>query len=278
MDKHYQYVSVLTIAGSDSGGGAGIQADLKTFSALGCYGASAITAVTAQNTLGVSAIHPVPADMVQAQVSAVLEDIKPLAIKIGIIPNADQVRAISEILSIYPKTPVILDPVMVSTSGFQLIENDAIHVLQWELFPLSHLVTPNIDEAEILTAIEIHTVHDMKEAAKQILQTGCKAVLIKGGHMKGPDLYDVYLDQTGAEQIFCSTAIQTPNTHGTGCTLSAAIAAFVALGYGMPDAIQKAKDFVQQAISAGIDVKTGNGKGPLNHFFNAKNLIMINLE
>ncbi|MCX2430108.1 bifunctional hydroxymethylpyrimidine kinase/phosphomethylpyrimidine kinase [Pedobacter sp. GR22-10] len=278
MDMRYKYVSILTIAGSDSGGGAGIQADIKTFSALGCYGTSAITTVTVQNTVGVSAVHSIPAEIVQGQVIAVLEDIQPSAIKIGIIPEAAQVHAISEILSIYPKIPVILDPVMVSTSGFQLIENDAIKVLQRELFPLSHLVTPNIDEAEILAAIKIHTIDDMIQAARSILQTGCKAVLIKGGHMKGPDLYDVYLDQNGTEKTFRSTTIQTPNTHGTGCTLSAAIAAFIALGHDLPESIQRAKSFVQEAISAGADVKTGNGKGPLNHFHKTQDLIKKALE
>ncbi|NTE04551.1 bifunctional hydroxymethylpyrimidine kinase/phosphomethylpyrimidine kinase [Agrobacterium tumefaciens] len=278
MNKSFQYISVLTIAGSDSGGGAGIQADLKTFSALGCYGTSAITTITVQNTLGVTAIHRIPADIVRGQVQAVLEDIKPFAIKIGIVQSADQVLAIAEVLKAYPHIPLILDPVMVSTSGFHLIDQGTIVSLQHELFPLASLVTPNLDEAQILADMKISTVDDMRKAANRIIQAGCKAILVKGGHLKGPDLFDVYLDQKGVEKIFRSIAVQTPNTHGTGCTLSAAIAAFIALGHDMPQAIEKAKGFVQQAIIAGQHVKTGEGKGPLNHFFEAQNLIRKELK
>jgi len=273
MSKTFQYIAVLTIAGSDSGGGAGIQADLKTFSALGCYGTSAITTITVQNTLGVTAIHPIPADIVRGQVVAVLEDIKPSAIKIGIVQSADQVLSIAEVLKTYPHIPVILDPVMVSTSGFHLINQGTLVSLQQAIFPLTSLVTPNLDEAEILANMKISTVDDMKEAASRIIQTGCKAVLVKGGHLNGPDLFDVYQDRNGVEHIFKSIAVQTSNTHGTGCTLSAAIAAFIALGPNMPQAIEKAKEFVQQAIIEGKHVKTGEGKGPLNHFFDARNLI-----
>ncbi|GGE65741.1 hydroxymethylpyrimidine/phosphomethylpyrimidine kinase [Pedobacter psychrotolerans] len=278
MSKSFQYISVLTIAGSDSGGGAGIQADLKTFSALGCYGTSAITSVTVQNTLGVTAIHHIPANIVNGQVKAVLEDIKPSAIKIGIVQSSDQVLAIVRVLKDYPHIPVILDPVMVSTSGFHLIDQDTIVSLQQELFPLTSLVTPNIDEAEILADMKINTIDDMKKAASRIILSGCKAILVKGGHLNGPDLFDVFLDENGVENIFRSIAVKTLNTHGTGCTLSAAIAAFVALGHDMPLAIEKAKGFVQQAIIAGQHVKTGEGKGPLNHFFDAQNLIRKELK
>lgn len=273
MNLSHQYISVLTIAGSDSGGGAGIQADLKTFSALGCYGTSAITAITVQNTLGIKAIHQIPPEIVKAQIKAVMDDIKPTAIKIGMIYSPELARTIALTLKDYPEVPIIFDPVMVSTSGYRLIESDTIAIFQQELFPLASLITPNLDEAEILAKMKIQTVDDMKQAASRISNSKCKAVLVKGGHMKGPNLVDVYLDNKGHYQIFKSVAIQTPNTHGTGCTLSAAIAAFVALGDELPKAIEKAKQYVAQAIVTGQDVKTGEGKGPLNHFFNAKNLI-----
>ena len=273
MNLSHKYISVLTIAGSDSGGGAGIQADLKTFSALGCYGTSAITAITVQNTLGIKAIHQIPSEIVQAQIKAVMDDIKPTAIKIGMIHSPELARTIALTLKDYPEVPIIFDPVMVSTSGYRLIESDTIAIFQQELFPLASLITPNLDEAEILAEMKIQTVDDMKQAASRISNSRCKAVLVKGGHMKGPNLVDVYLDIKGHYQTFKSVAIQTPNTHGTGCTLSAAIAAFVALGDDLPKAIEKAKQYVTQAIVTGQDVKTGEGKGPLNHFFDAKNLI-----
>lgn len=273
MNLSHKYISVLTIAGSDSGGGAGIQADLKTFSALGCYGTSAITAITVQNTLGIKAIHQIPSEIVQAQIKAVMDDIKPTAIKIGMIHSPELARTIALTLKDYPEVPIIFDPVMVSTSGYRLIESDTIAIFQQELFPLASLITPNLDEAEILAEMKIQTVDDMKQAASRISNSRCNAVLVKGGHMKGPNLVDVYLDIKGHYQTFKSVAIQTPNTHGTGCTLSAAIAAFVALGDDLPKAIEKAKQYVTQAIVTGQNVKTGEGKGPLNHFFDAKNLI-----
>ena len=273
MNLSHKYISVLTIAGSDSGGGAGIQADLKTFSALGCYGTSAITAITVQNTLGIKAIHQIPPEIVKAQIKAVMDDIKPTAIKIGMIYSPELARSIALTLKDYLEVPIIFDPVMVSTSGYRLIESDTIAIFQQELFPLASLITPNLDEAEILAEMKIQTVDDMKQAASRISNLRCNAVLVKGGHMKGPNLVDVYLDKKGNYQIFKSVAIQTPNTHGTGCTLSAAIAAFVALGDDLPKAIEKAKQYVMQAIVTGQNVKTGEGKGPLNHFFDAKNLI-----
>lgn len=276
--KKYKYVSVLTIAGSDSGGGAGIQADLKTFSALGCYGASAITAITAQNTLGVTGIHPIPADIVQRQIIVVMDDIKPSAIKIGMVPSAELAIAIASVLKDYPDVPIIFDPVMVSTSGHLLMENDTLIAVQKELLPIARVITPNLDEAGILAATKINTIGDMKEAACRIIKTGCNAVLVKGGHMSGPGLFDIYLDKNGFEKIFRSTVIETRNTHGTGCTLSAAIASFVALGDNMITAIDKAKTFVHQAIVCGKDVQTGDGHGPLNHSFDPRNLIKREVE
>ncbi len=277
MSRNRTYISILTIAGSDSGGGAGIQADLKTFSALGCYGTSAITAITVQNTLGVKAIHKVPAEIVQGQIKAVMDDIKPKAIKIGMVHSAALARAIAQTLKAYPDVPIIFDPVMVSTSGHRLIENDTIAMLQQELFPLAMLITPNLDEAEILASMNIKTIDDMKLAAEKMISSGCHAVLVKGGHLKGPDLFDVYLDQSGNHKIFKSTAIHTQNTHGTGCTLSSAIAVYVALENDLTNAIAQAKCYVEQAIISGQEVKTGEGKGPLNHFFDAQNLLKTSI-
>ncbi|QNK63872.1 bifunctional hydroxymethylpyrimidine kinase/phosphomethylpyrimidine kinase [Pedobacter sp. PAMC26386] len=262
----YIYPSVLTIAGSDSGGGAGIQADLKTISALGCYGTSAITVVTAQNTLGVTSLHYLPAATVIDQIKAVLEDIRPNVIKIGMIAKAELLQAIFETISPYPKIPVILDPVMIASSGHRLIDENTIGLMKTLLFPITHLVTPNLDEASVLTGMEISTVEQMKTAALKILCFGCNAVLIKGGHLTGNKLYDVYLDKTGREFIYENDNIDSQNTHGTGCTLSSAIATFIARGFELPDAIQNSESYVHQAIYQGININIGKGKGPLNHF------------
>ncbi|MEO6522897.1 MAG: bifunctional hydroxymethylpyrimidine kinase/phosphomethylpyrimidine kinase [Mucilaginibacter sp.] len=278
MSQQFKYTAVLTIAGSDSGGGAGIQADLKTFSALGCYGTSAITAVTVQNTLGVTGIHSIPPEIVQGQIRSVMDDIKPAAIKIGMVHSAELAIAIADVLKDYPDIPVIFDPVMVSTSGHRLIESDTIATLKKELFPIAKVITPNLDEAELLSAMKISTVGDMKEAASRMISAGCNAVLVKGGHTKGAELFDVYLDKNGSEKIFRSAAIQTNNTHGTGCTLSSAIASFIALGDEMIIAIEKAKIYVHQAILSGKDVKTGEGHGPLNHFFEPHQMIKHEME
>ncbi|MCX2479772.1 bifunctional hydroxymethylpyrimidine kinase/phosphomethylpyrimidine kinase [Pedobacter sp. MC2016-15] len=268
----YKYPSVLTIAGSDSGGGAGIQADLKTFSALGCYGTSAITAITVQNTMGVSGIHSIPEDIVSRQIIAVMDDIKPAAIKIGMVHSAEMAVSISETLAKYKYTPVIFDPVMVATSGDKLIKEDTVSVLKRVLFPLMTLITPNLDEAEILTGQSITSVQEMQKAAKALLQSNCGAVLLKGGHLKGEKLYDVYINSNGDELIFESDYIDSENVHGTGCTLSSAIAAYLALGNDLPLAIEKARIYVHDAILFGKDVKTGQGHGPLNHFFNPQKL------
>lgn len=272
--REYHYPSVLTIAGSDSGGGAGIQADLKTFSALGCFGTSAITAITVQNTLGVTGIHSIPADIVRGQIIAVMDDIKPAAVKIGMVHSTELAIAISETLKAYASTPVIFDPVMVATSGDKLIREDTVSVLKTVLFPLMTLITPNLDEAEILTGQRIHNVEQMQSAAKSLLQTGCAAVLLKGGHLKGQKLYDVYHSAQGEELLFESDYIESENVHGTGCTLSSAIAAYMALDNDLPDAIAKARVYVHDAILHGKDVKTGQGHGPLNHFFNPQKLFI----
>lgn len=274
----YIYPVVLTIAGSDSGGGAGIQADLKTISALGCYGTSAITAITAQNTMGIINLFELPVAVVTDQIKAVIEDIRPHVIKIGMIPNSVLLKAISDTLSLYPEIPVILDPVMIATSGRRLVGEDTVELMKKILIPLTALVTPNLDEAAVLTAMEISTVEQMKVAAHQVLSLGARAVLIKGGHLKGRKLYDVYLDNTGREFVYENDTISSQNTHGTGCTLSSAIACFMARDMELPEAIAIAESYVHQAIIEGLDVKTGKGKGPLNHFYAPIPLIKLHLD
>jgi hydroxymethylpyrimidine/phosphomethylpyrimidine kinase len=269
------YIHVLTIAGSDSGGGAGIQADLKTFSALGCFGTSVITAVTAQNTLGVRSVHGIPATIIKDQLQAVLDDIAPVAIKIGMINRAEVVDVIeTELKSYAADVPVILDPVMVATSGHKLIAPDTVEQLIDKLFPLVSLVTPNIDEAIILSGQEINNLDDMVAAGKKIIEKGAKAVLVKGGHLIGPVIYDVFIYGKDAPVVLESAVIASKNLHGTGCTLSSAIAAEMAKGNNLLSAIKNAKNYISQALQAGSEVKTGGGNGPLNHFFEPLKLII----
>lgn len=261
-----RYPVVLSIAGSDCSGGAGIQADLKTISALGAYAATAITAITVQNTRGVSAVVPVPAACVGAQVAAVMDDLRPDAIKIGMLTDAEVIRTLRATLLACPPCPVVLDPVMVSTSGRRLLAEEAVEALVSELFPLCTLITPNLAEAAVLTRHPIENTTDMQQAARRLLGLGCKAVLLKGGHLAGQTATDV-LD-TGTEvRLLDAAHIESPNTHGTGCTLSAAIATFVALGHPLPEAVAEAKAFVHTAIEMGRDVQAGEGNGPLNHLF-----------
>lgn len=276
--KRYKYASVLTIAGSDSGGGAGIQADLKTFSALGCYGTSAITAVTVQNTTGVTGIHSIPAEVVAGQIDAVMDDIRPAAIKIGMVLSAELALAISNSLKKHPEVPVVFDPVMVATSGDKLIEDNTVSVIKKVLFPISQLITPNIDEAVVLTGRTINDENDMKDAADTLIQSGCKAVLLKGGHLKGENIFDVYANQQGKMVVYTSPYIKSTNVHGTGCTLSSAIAAYLAMNHSFEDAIVKGREYILKAIDEGKDVQTGRGNGPLNHFFNPQKLKKFDIE
>lgn len=264
-----RYHCVLTIAGSDCSGGAGIQADIKTISALGGYAASAITAITVQNTCGVTGIHPVPASYVKAQIDAVMTDIKPAAIKIGMINDVDIVKAIAESIKEYKPQFVVFDPVMVSTSGCKLIEDQAIEAIKSELIPLSTIITPNLSEAIVLSGYDnISSSDSMNTAGGKILEMGCKAVLIKGGHLDGNDMCDV-LCIKGADtpHIYTASKIDSRNTHGTGCTLSSAIATYLALGDTLQEAVRKAKDYVHYGILNGKDIYIGNGHGPLNHFY-----------
>lgn len=275
-----RYPTALTIAGSDSCGGAGIQADIKTMSALGCYAASAITAITAQNTLGVAAIEAVSPEVVAAQIRAVMDDIRPAAAKIGMVNDRDTIKAIASTLGRYAIGNLVVDPVMVSTSGSRLMQPDAVEMFRHELMPMCTLLTPNLPEAEVLSGIHIYNVDDCDKAARIIAQ-GCGGyVLIKGGHAdSGNQKQDRLYDKDGQlAGTFAAKTVDTRNTHGTGCTLSAAITALLACGLPMPEAISQAKDYVSAAIAAGADVSIGQGHGPVNHFFNPQKLIPTDNE
>lgn len=279
MNRNKSYPIVLSIAGSDSSGGAGIQADLKTFSALGVYGATAITAITAQNTLGVVSQMALPPQMVREQIIAVMDDLHPSVVKIGMLSNAEIVNAVAEVLSEY-KPKIILDPVIVSTSGHRLLSVEAQDVIKEKLLPISELVTPNIPEMETLTNMPLSSFEEKEKAANYLLSLGAKAVLLKGGHEDGEVKTDILFCRTHevSSQLIAhnshlvSESISTKNVHGTGCTLSSAIAAFLALDYSLEDAVREAKRYITEAIRAGADVKIGHGFGPVNHFFNPKPL------
>ena len=263
----YQYPRLLTIAGSDSGGGAGIQADLKTFSALGCFGMTAITALTAQNTTGVSAIHGTPPDMLRAQIDAVLQDIGVDAVKIGMLHSPEIVHTVASAIDRHGLMHVVLDPVMVATSGAVLIDSPAIAALVSELFGRAVLVTPNLDEASLLVGRTLTSEADMQAAATELLAKGARAVLLKGGHLAGDVVSDLLQVAGSAPHWMRASRIATANTHGTGCTLSSAIAAHLALGMSLIDAVEAARTYVRGALAAAASVKTGQGSGPLNHGF-----------
>ncbi|MFT4242452.1 MAG: bifunctional hydroxymethylpyrimidine kinase/phosphomethylpyrimidine kinase [Acidovorax sp.] len=260
-----RYARVLSIAGSDSGGGAGIQADLKTFAALGCYGMTAITALTAQNTLGVRGIHGVPPGFLATQIDAVVEDIGVDAVKIGMLHSPDVVRVVADAIRRHGLPHVVLDPVMVATSGDRLIVPETVAVLVRELFPLAEVITPNLDEAALLLGRPIQGADALAEAAQALCGLGAKAALLKGGHLQGDEVVDVLALPGGICHRLASPRIATHNGHGTGCTLSSAIAAQLALGLPLVQAVQAARAYILGAIAAGADVRTGRGHGPLNH-------------
>ena len=261
----HRYVRVLSIAGSDSGGGAGIQADLKTFSALGCYGMTAITAITAQNTLGVRAIHSLPPEMLRAQIDAVVQDVGVDAVKIGMLHAPETVSVVADAVRRYQLPHVVLDPVMVATSGDRLMAEETIDALVRELFPLAQVVTPNLDEAGLLLRHPIADAAMLEDAARAVRAMGAQAVLLKGGHLVGDDVVDVLVEADGTATRFGAQRIVTRNGHGTGCTLSSAIASHLALGDTLQAAVQNARAYVLGAIAAGAQVRTGAGAGPLNH-------------
>lgn len=264
------YNKVLTIAGSDSGGGAGVQADIKAISACGCYASSAITAITVQNTIGVKSVHPVPVPFIEQQIEAVLEDIGTDAVKIGMLHSAETVMAVAQMLRRFEAPNVVLDTVMVSTSGHRLIEESAIEVLKPQLIPLARVITPNIPEAEILLGGEcLQRQSALPEAAKTLAERFGVSVLLKAGHLTEDRLVDIFYDvEKGVMLELPSARVETCNTHGTGCTLSSAFAAMLAKGMELQEAAKCAKQYINQAIISGADYTIGHGHGPVNHFFN----------
>ena len=272
-----KYIAVLTIAGSDSCGGAGVQADIKTMSALGVYAASAITSITVQNTMGVKAIQSIKPDIVSGQIKAVMDDIKPEAVKIGMVNDVATIKAIANTLQESKPGIMVIDPVMVSTSGSMLMQPEALDIFCRMLLPMATLLTPNVPEAEVLSNIKINSMDDMDRAAHNILDMGCKAVLIKGGHLEGNKKIDRLYINNGETHQYVHETIHTRNTHGTGCTLSSAIASFMARGEDMPQAVAKAKTYLSMALEAGNDVNIGEGHGPVDHLFNPEKLIIRKL-
>ena len=268
MMSNKKYNRVLTIAGSDSGGGAGIQADIKAISAMGCYAASAITAITVQNTLGVEAVHAVPLEILAGQIDAVLSDIGADAVKIGMLHSAEVVNLVADKIEQYDIRNVVLDPVMVSTSGHRLIEESAIEHIHKRLLPLARVITPNIPEAEILAERTIASEADFPEVAKLLSNNGKVSVMLKAGHLTGEDLVDYFYNaEDDTITQLPSKRIHTQNTHGTGCTLSSAFAAALARGENLTQAARSAKEYIEKAIISGSGYKIGNGHGPVNHFW-----------
>lgn len=257
----------LTIAGSDSCGGAGIQADLKTFAALGVYGCSAIASLTAQNTQGVQGVMPIPPAFVQAQIQSVLSDIDVGAIKTGMLATADIINAVAESLNQFPKIPFVLDPVMVATSGDRLLAEDAIEVLIKKLIPLATVVTPNLHEAAaLLNTSSANDIDEMRMQAKQILEFGVQSVLMKGGHGSGADATDLLVTRDG-EFLFSAPRIATKNTHGTGCTLASAIAAGLSKKLSLQNSVEQAKKYLHNALVNADKLTIGKGSGPVHHFY-----------
>ena len=264
--KHYH--RVLTIAGSDSGGGAGIQADLKTISANRCYGKSVITALTAQNTLGVTAIHAVPVDFVAAQMDAVLSDIGADAVKIGMLFSPELIRTVADGLRRHGAKNIVLDPVMVAQSGDKLLQDEAVAAIKEHLIPLADLITPNLPEASVLLDREITSEADLSAAATDLAAMGAGNVLIKGGHLESENSDDcLYLGDEQRLVTLAGERVVTRNNHGTGCTLSSAIAAYLARGEDMETAVRLGKDYITGAIQAGAAYEIGRGNGPVHHFF-----------
>lgn len=264
-----QYNRVLTIAGSDSGGGAGVQADIKTISACGCYAASAITAITVQNTLGVTAVHPIPVEIIEQQIAAVIEDIGVNAIKIGMLHSSEVISGVRKMLDRFQVRNVVLDPVMVSTSGHRLIEESAVVSLITELLPIARVITPNIPEAEILMGgVSLEKQSQLPEAARALAEKSGCSVLLKAGHLTEERLVDIFFDaEDGKMYELPSVRVHTRNTHGTGCTMSSAFASMLAKGMSLPDAAAAAKQYINAAIVSGAKYEIGHGFGPVDHFY-----------
>ncbi|MDR1678256.1 MAG: bifunctional hydroxymethylpyrimidine kinase/phosphomethylpyrimidine kinase [Prevotellaceae bacterium] len=268
MTEKLRYKRTLSIAGSDPSGGAGIQADLKTMSACGCFAMSAITAVVDENTVGVYGIHPVPDHFVLGQIRSVLDDIGADAVKIGMLHSSSLIRSIKEILQEYRVKNIVLDPVMIATSGDELLPNEAVASLRDELIPIARVITPNIPEAEVLLGTKITGQSALPEAAKRLSQNGLVSVMLKAGHLADNELTDIFYNaETGETLRFPSLRIDTVNTHGTGCTLSSAIASFLAHDLPLNLAVSRAKDYISNAIAAGAQYQIGKGHGPVQHFW-----------
>lgn len=263
------YKRVLSIAGSDSGGGAGIQADLKAISACGCFAMTTITAVTAQNTLGVKAIEPLPVHVIEAQIRACLDDIGADAVKIGMLHSVDVIRTIVRVLQDYPIKHIVVDPVMVATSGDRLVQEEAIAVLQQELFPLASVITPNTFEIEILSGMKIDTQEDLYASIPEMRNIGADNILLKAGHLDCAEITDVLVDyKHNQEYHYTTKKIDTANTHGTGCSLSSAVAAYLAHDYPMEKAVGIAIDYLHGAIETAAQYQIGHGHGAVHHFYN----------
>lgn len=256
-------IPTLTIAGSDSSGGAGVQADLKTFSAIGTYGMSVITAITAQNTQGVFLVEDLSNEIIKKQIEVVFEDIPPKAVKIGMVSSPEIIKEITDTLKKYNPEYLVVDPVMISKSGYSLLKPEAKKNLIEYLIPMAYILTPNVPEAEEITGLHIENIEDMKEVGKKILELGPKYVLMKGGHLEG-DAVDVLIGENTFE-VFKQERLDRKNTHGTGCTISSAITAHLALGYSIEKAVELSKIYITEAIRNSFDI--GKGVGPVNHFY-----------
>lgn len=270
-----RYVTCLTIAGSDSGGGAGIQADIKTMSAIGVYATSVITAVTSQNTISVNNIYPIPPNIVASQINSVFEDINCNAVKIGMVYSPEVAKEIAKQLGKHSVKNIVLDPVLISTTNYKLNKRSCCDAIKKYLIPISLIVTPNADESYKLTGIKTDCREKMRLAARELIKMGANSVLIKGGHViNNKYSADYLLTKEGKECWYKSKAIETRNTHGTGCTLSSAIASYLALGYEVTEAVSKAKRYITNAIKEGKEVTTGKGYGPVNHFYSPKKIVI----
>lgn len=276
-DKQYTVPTVLSIAGFDGSGGAGIQADTKTISALGCYAMNVLTALPVQNTIGVRNIYEIPNQAVKDQLDAIFDDIYPDAIKIGMVHTIELVELISSYLRNYDG-PIVFDPVMVSTSGHKLIHDDTIQACVDLLFPLTTVITPNLDEVSVLVGKKVDHVQAMQRAGMALLESGSKAVLIKGGHLKSDELTTLLFRQNELPLVYTSQKIDSRNTHGSGCSLSAAIASQLAQHISLDKAVAKALDYVHEAIKESKDLLIGKGNGPLNHFHNPYKLIRHEMD
>ena len=277
ITKKYTVPTVLSIAGFDGSGGAGIQADTKTISALGCYAMNVLTALPVQNTQGVRNIYEIPTQAVREQLDAIFDDIYPDAIKIGMVHTVELVELISSYLKEYRGT-IVFDPVMVSTSGHKLIHDDKIQACVDLLFPKVSVITPNLDEVSVLVGRTIAEVQEMEKAGIELLEKGCQSVLIKGGHLQSNELTSLLFQQNASALVFKSQKIDSKNTHGSGCSLSSAIASQLAQQFPLAEAVATALDYVHEAIKASKDLVIGKGNGPLNHFHNPSKLIFHEME